>query len=75
MSTAKKKEKMSTTLKDHELEEIYKFAVQLGKDAGGILMKGALLRWNQGHQLDAREKESSVDIATQTDEGWRRISR
>lgn len=53
-----------------ELSEIYKFAIQLGKDAGKILLEG-LERRRLG--LDEPEfpveKLNAVDIVTQTDNG------
>lgn len=56
-----------------DLDEIYAFAVQLGKDAGKLLMEAAQSRFSgQGREqepLDFVEKENSVDIVTQTDEG------
>ena len=55
---------------DSELEEIYRFAVQLGKDAGSMLQKAAEARFDGGSsQIAQLEKESAVDIVTQTDEG------
>ncbi|KAK7994377.1 Protein qutG [Apiospora marii] len=58
-------------ISDDELAEIYTFAVQLGKDAGAILMKFAQARWSDdstGEQLFT-EKDSAVDIVTKADEG------
>lgn len=58
-------------ISDDELAEIYAFAVQLGKDAGAILMKFAQARWSDdgtGEQLFT-EKDSAVDIVTKADEG------
>ncbi|KAI1174824.1 inositol monophosphatase [Nemania sp. FL0916] len=55
---------------EQELSEIYDFAVQLGKDAGQLLMDFAKARWEdtgRGEQLIS-EKESSVDIVTKADE-------
>ena len=56
-----------------DLDEIYAFAVQLGKDAGKLLMTAAQLRFNgQGREQEALnlvEKENAVDIVTQADEG------
>ncbi|ETS73142.1 Protein qutG [Pestalotiopsis fici W106-1] len=54
-----------------ELEEIYAFAVQLGKDAGALLMSFARARWScNGNTDDAiSEKDSSVDIVTKADKG------
>ncbi|KAK7961806.1 inositol monophosphatase [Apiospora aurea] len=57
-------------ISDDELAEIYTFAVQLGKDAGTILMKFAQARWSDngtGEQLFT-EKDSAVDIVTKADE-------
>ncbi|KAK8075625.1 QA-X protein [Apiospora hydei] len=57
-------------ISDDELAEIYTFAVQLGKDAGAILMKFAQARWSDngtGEQLFT-EKDSAVDIVTKADE-------
>ena len=56
---------------DKELGEIYEFAVQLGKDAGRLLMNGATSRFdNMGSGKQTfTEKDSSVDIVTKTDEG------
>ncbi|EGO55478.1 protein qutG [Neurospora tetrasperma FGSC 2508] len=59
-----------------ELDEIYTFAVQLGKDAGNLLMEAARLRFsnnNANHDKESTsqeftEKDSAVDIVTQTDE-------
>ncbi len=60
-----------TQISDAELVEIYEFAVQLGKDAGNLLMDGARSRFGDtglaGLAFD--EKDSSVDIVTKTDEG------
>lgn len=55
------------------LKEIYDFAVQLAKDAGRILMDGVEARCGNEatpavNQVQV-EKDSSVDIVTQTDEG------
>jgi len=53
------------------LDEIYAFAVQLGKDAGSMLMDAATSRFGDAGQSEqfAEEKESAVDIVTKTDEG------
>lgn len=52
-----------------ELDEIYAFAIQLGKDAGALLMSFARARWSgNGTPDDAiSEKDSSVDIVTKAD--------
>ncbi|WZH40996.1 inositol monophosphatase [Fusarium acuminatum] len=56
-----------------ELNEIYAFAVQLGKDAGDMLMAAAQRRID-GHGASSTsvsyvEKENSVDLVTKTDNG------
>jgi myo-inositol-1(or 4)-monophosphatase len=58
------------SITDAQLHEIYEFAVQLGKDAGDKLMQAATRRFT-GPREDqvATEKDSSVDIVTQTDQG------
>ncbi len=58
-------------LTEAELDEIYAFAVQLGKDAGKLLLDVAQSRFNGAGQStqDFEEKDSSVDIVTKTDEG------
>jgi myo-inositol-1(or 4)-monophosphatase len=60
-------------INDHELADIYAFAVQLGKDAGQMLM-AAIQRRIEGDSSGNYpatalylEKENSVDIVTQTD--------
>ncbi|KAF1352510.1 QA-X protein [Delphinella strobiligena] len=62
---------MTYQISDHELSEIYDFAVQLGKDAGRILMDGAQARIGEANGVTKEqkqvEKDSSVDIVTQTD--------
>ncbi|KAI0188161.1 inositol monophosphatase [Xylaria flabelliformis] len=54
-----------------ELGEIYDFAIQLGKDAGQLLMEFAKARWGDtgsgGEQLFS-EKDNAVDIVTKADE-------
>jgi len=54
-----------------ELDEIYAFAVQLCKDAGQMLLEVAELRYadDRTEELGHVEKDSSVDLVTQTDEG------
>ncbi|KAH8736268.1 inositol monophosphatase [Ilyonectria robusta] len=58
---------------DKELAEIYAFAVQLGKDAGDMLMAAARRRMDgSGDESSSStvsyvEKENSVDIVTKTD--------
>ena len=60
-------------INDQDLDEIYRFAVQLGKDAGQMLMDAARRRM-QGDGGGATtpsvayvEKENSVDLVTKTD--------
>lgn len=66
---------MATQISEQELDEIYEFAIQLGKDAGDMLMDRARLRMS-GSGADGAdgeqkfvEKENAVDIVTQTDTG------
>lgn len=63
--------------RDIDLDEVYQFAVQLGKDAGSLLQKAAESRLSSDSVQAAHvEKENAVDIVTQTDEGehdWMRI--
>jgi myo-inositol-1(or 4)-monophosphatase len=62
-----------TEFTPEHLKEIYDFAVQLAKDAGRMLMDGVEARYGSdgtaGVQQEQVEKDSSVDIVTQTDEG------
>lgn len=62
---------MVTTFSDDELAEIYAFAVQLGKDAGDILMGFARSRWGDdgASEQTFEEKDSAVDIVTKADMG------
>ncbi|KAK3291835.1 inositol monophosphatase [Chaetomium fimeti] len=55
-------------LTEAELDEIYAFAVQLGKDAGKLLLEAAQSRFNGENRQEVVEKDSSVDIVTKTDE-------
>ena len=59
---------MSADISTEELERIYAFAVQLGKDAGQMLLEAAEARYSGSAQTHI-EKDSAVDIVTQTDEG------
>lgn len=56
-----------------ELKEIYAFAVQLGKDAGDMLMAAAQRRIDgrgeSSTSVSYVEKENSVDLVTKTDNG------
>lgn len=56
-------------ISDNELREIYDFAVQLGKDAGALLMSAARSRFNGGDSQVFTEKDNSVDLVTKTDTG------
>ena len=62
---------MVQELSSAELGEIYAFALQLGKDAGNMLMDFARARWSDPEtQVQAFiEKDSAVDIVTKADEG------
>jgi len=54
-----------------ELDEIYAFAVQLGGQAGKMLMDAAQLRIEGGNatgQDEHVQKENAVDLVTETDE-------
>jgi len=55
-----------------ELDEIYAFATDLGKEAGRLLMSYAKARMSD-HSASAEqkfsEKDSAVDIVTKADEG------
>lgn len=60
------------TQQDLDLDDVYKFALQLGKDAGQMLMD-AVQRRIQGNgattSVSYVEKENSVDLVTKTDNG------
>jgi myo-inositol-1(or 4)-monophosphatase len=58
-------------ISEQELDEIYTFAVQLGKDAGKILLERAEERYKGATQVEQThvEKVNAVDLVTQTDEG------
>ncbi|KAL2291722.1 hypothetical protein FJTKL_11927 [Diaporthe vaccinii] len=59
---------MAPQISEKELDEIYAFAVQLGKDAGKMLMDAAKLRMASGGAAhESVEKENAVDIVTKTD--------
>ncbi|CAO2654564.1 Nn.00g112970.m01.CDS01 [Neocucurbitaria sp. VM-36] len=55
-----------------ELDEIYAFAVELGKQAGKMLTDAAQLRINGGtgsqEEKEHVQKENAVDLVTETDE-------
>lgn len=54
-----------------ELDEIYAFAIDLGRKAGKMLMGHAEQRISGSDALSQnfKEKDNAVDIVTQTDEG------
>jgi hypothetical protein len=59
-------------LSDEELAEAYDFALDLARRAGQILLDGVAQRCGQdtaGRRQGEKEKDSSVDIVTQTDLG------
>jgi myo-inositol-1(or 4)-monophosphatase len=62
-----------TNYTELELDDIYAFATQLGKDAGKMLMDAIQRRTNPDNNdkktMSVDEKESSVDIVTKTDHG------
>ncbi|ETN45654.1 uncharacterized protein HMPREF1541_09486 [Cyphellophora europaea CBS 101466] len=58
------------SISDGELEDIYRFAIQLGRDAGQMLLDGLQRRRSLGAEgmPEAQvEKLNAVDIVTQTD--------
>jgi myo-inositol-1(or 4)-monophosphatase len=59
------------TVSKEQLDHIYAFAVQLGKDAGNMLMDAAKSRFGSAGRTEEvlAEKENAVDIVTKTDEG------
>lgn len=68
----------STILTETELDEIYSFAIQLAKEAGQKLLDAVDARLGQasttgtttgGAAVGHVEKESAVDLVTETDEG------
>jgi myo-inositol-1(or 4)-monophosphatase len=62
-----------TSLSQEELDGIYAFAVDLGKQAGQMLTDAAQIRidgWNTTSEQKAHvQKENAVDLVTETDEG------
>lgn len=56
-------------LSQPELDEIYAFAVDLGRKAGQLLLEGVEKRIAGAGNHEFEEKENAVDIVTQTDEG------
>ncbi|KAI9151394.1 Protein qutG [Paramyrothecium foliicola] len=65
--------KKMSDVSEQELSEIYAFAVQLGKDAGHLLMQAMQRRMNgdaangSGPGVEYVQKENAVDIVTKTD--------
>tara|TARA_R110002033_G_C3720831_1_gene222930 strand:- start:203 stop:430 length:228 start_codon:yes stop_codon:yes gene_type:complete len=60
------------TMSDSELQEIYTFALDLGRRAGKILLDGVEKRCGAESGRDVgkqEEKMNAVDIVTQTDLG------
>jgi len=57
--------------RENELDEIYAFALELGKDAGKLLLEAANLRMQGDGRKEQThvEKASAVDLVTETDEG------
>lgn len=54
-----------------DLDEIYAFAVELGKDAGMMLLDAAKLRMSGSSKPEQKnhvQKENAVDLVTETDE-------
>jgi len=65
-------DKMEYSIEDAELQEIYKFALDLGRRAGKILLDGVDKRCGHESGRDTKaavEKMNAVDIVTQTDLG------
>lgn len=57
------------SISETELDEIHAFAVQLAKDAGKMLLEAVDARSCKTGGAGHVEKESAVDLVTQTDEG------
>jgi myo-inositol-1(or 4)-monophosphatase len=57
------------SISEAELDEIHAFAVQLAKDAGQMLLDAVEARSGKNGKAAHLEKESAVDLVTQTDEG------
>jgi myo-inositol-1(or 4)-monophosphatase len=58
-----------TELDQEQLDEIYSFAVDLGRKAGQLLLESIENRIGGEESQSVEEKENAVDIVTQTDEG------
>lgn len=52
-----------------DLDEIYEFAIKVGKEAGSMLMSSAQARFGGAQESHQVEKENAVDLVTQTDIG------
>ena len=63
---------MTADISREKLDDIYTFAVDLGKQAGKMLMKAAQLRMDGGdgtkEEKEHVQKENAVDLVTETDE-------
>ncbi|KAF1833238.1 inositol monophosphatase [Decorospora gaudefroyi] len=62
---------MMNNMSTEELDDIYTFAVDLGKQAGKMLMEAAQLRISgscPAPERDHVQKENAVDLVTETDE-------
>jgi myo-inositol-1(or 4)-monophosphatase len=59
------------SLTARELDDIYTFAIDLGKSAGKILLEAAQQRYGDNAVRDEQhvEKLNAVDLVTKTDEG------
>jgi len=58
------------TISEHEISEIFELALEMGKVAGEMLMEGMRKRTiGSTSSLQIEEKDSSVDVVTQTDLG------
>ncbi|KAL9070555.1 MAG: hypothetical protein Q9157_005780 [Trypethelium eluteriae] len=58
-----------------ELQSIYQFAVQLGKDAGQLLLQSVKSRYGStdtkpSHSQEFVEKDNAVDLVTKVDEAF-----
>ncbi|EHA21177.1 hypothetical protein ASPNIDRAFT_54687 [Aspergillus niger ATCC 1015] len=58
----------ASELSQEQLDQIYAFAVDLGRKAGQLLMESVEKRIGDGVSQAVEEKDSAVDIVTQTDE-------
>lgn len=58
-----------SAIEEAELDEIYSFAVALAKQAGQMLLDAVELRAGKTVRQGHVEKESAVDLVTQTDTG------